>query len=116
MMINPKATWDAAKKLAELPSQDRKSAIELAEVMVSDRASMPIPQRAEPRQKRTANRGKHWTDEELLLLMQFEEDSKLMSKSECRRKRRAFARTMNRSDDAIARKLYTMRKESEVIQ
>lgn len=67
--------------------------------------SQAIPEPA----RRASKKFTHWSEEDTLILMQFDEDSQRMSDSEIRREYRRLVRLFGRSPSAVKNKLWKIR-------
>ena len=72
--------------------------------------SMSEPAKSAPRPVPPMSKNhKHWTDDEMLLAMDLQQCQPHISKTEYRRRLRDLAREMGRSEDAISRKIWTIK-------
>jgi len=100
-----------ASELAKLNPQEHLIASELAQAIRAGGKSLPIKQAQEPSKPaaRISQKFLHWSEEDTLILMQFEEDSKNMSAYERRRRQKQLCRQFGRSASAVKNKLWKIR-------
>ena len=105
--MNTTAIATIAAELAKLTPQEHLIASELAQKLRCGDKPMPVVETP----KRASQKGKPWSDDDTLLLMEFREDSTIMSKSERRRKVVQLCKHLGRNEKSITWKLYDISRK-----
>ena len=107
--MNTAAIVAVANELAKLTPQEHLLASELAQTL---RVGGKQPRVVEA-SKRQSQKGKPWSNDDIVVLKEFREDAAIMSQAERRRKMAQLCKSLGRDKKSINWKLYDIsRKES----